>query len=434
MTITMQQYLANKPSGVEWPVEIPSHWEVRAISQLCSIGRGRVISKIEIDDHLGEYPVYSSQTEDEGIFGYLDSYDFDGEYLTWTTDGANAGTVFHRTGRFNCTNVCGTLKARSSDVDLSFLSFALSVVTRRYVRLDINPKLMNNVMAKIRVMLPLVPEQQAIAAFLDRKTQAIDSIIQKKERLITLLQEKRQALITRAVTKGLDPTVPMKDSGIEWLGEIPAHWSVLPLRRVVSRIEQGWSPIAEDRLAIGEEWAVVKLSAVSKGAFRMDEHKALTSDTIPEKRFEIRFGDLLLTRSNTPDLVGDTCVVKDNCTRLMLCDLIYRISPNDGDLVSKYAAYWLLSCVGRYQIMRDARGSSGSMVKISQGHIYSWPIALPPTPEQNDIVNCLDEEIARHDSLIAKIRLQLDKVREYRQTLISAAVTGKIDVREEFSV
>src|SRR6202011_3685441 len=117
-----------KDSGVEWLGEIPTHWEVRAIWTLFSLGRGRVISHEEISENHGRYPVYSSQTEADGVMGYLATYDFDGEYLTWTTDGAKAGTVFTRKGRFNCTNVCGTLKARRSDqISLHFIRDALNV-------------------------------------------------------------------------------------------------------------------------------------------------------------------------------------------------------------------------------------------------------------------------------------------------------------------
>src|SRR5579859_3014518 len=110
-------YPAYNDSGVEWLGEIPEHWEVMPVWALFKLGRGRVISNLEIQDNPGQYPVYSSQTEDEGILGHINTFQFDGTYLTWTTDGANAGTVFYRQGKFNCTNVCGTLfpKERQND-------------------------------------------------------------------------------------------------------------------------------------------------------------------------------------------------------------------------------------------------------------------------------------------------------------------------------
>src|SRR5438552_9210613 len=116
---------------------------------------------------------------------------------------------------------------------------------------------------------PFAPahEQRAIAAFLDRETERIDALVAKKERLIELLQEKRTALITRAVTKGLDPNVPMKHSGVGCLGDVPAHWNEARLKHHLLRIEQGWSPLAEDRVAEADEWGVPKVGCVNNGWF-----------------------------------------------------------------------------------------------------------------------------------------------------------------------
>ena len=214
----MKRYPQYKESGLEGVGEIPAHWETKAVWMMFHLGRGRVISNEEIGNTPGQYPVYSSQTENEGIMGYIDTYDFDGDYITWTTDGAKAGTVFYRTGQFNCTNVCGTLSPRHKDLDLRFFRHALNIVTSRFVRHDINPKLMNNVMAKIRVQVPSKTEQTQIANFLDHKTGQIDELIGIKKRQIELLQEQRTALINQVVTKGLDPNVEMKPSARSGLG------------------------------------------------------------------------------------------------------------------------------------------------------------------------------------------------------------------------
>ena len=141
---------------------IPKAWEVKKISEICRLGRGRVISQIEVAEHPGVYPVYSSQSKDSGVFGYIDTYDFEGDYVTWTTDGAYAGTVFHRKGRFNCTNVCGTLQARSQETVMEYLAIALARETFKHVSYIGNPKLMNNIMAQIAIALPPELEQEAI--------------------------------------------------------------------------------------------------------------------------------------------------------------------------------------------------------------------------------------------------------------------------------
>jgi type I restriction enzyme S subunit len=296
------------------------------------------------------------------------------------------------------------------------------------------PAINESEMATYELARPSESEQRAIAAFLDRETARIDALVAKKERLIALLEEQRTALITRAVTKGLDPTVPMKDSGVEWLGEIPAHWEVMSAGRLIDGIEQGWSPVAEDRQADPDEWAVIKLSAVSKGSFREGEHKALPPSLAPDRRYEIREGDFLMTRANTPELVADVCVVRASRPRLMLCDLVYRLYWRSSHASTEFVAYWFLSGIGRHQIEVDARGASQSMVKVSQGLIRAWAIVLPPIAEQRAIAAFLDRETARIDALIANVREAIERLKELRTALISAAVTGKIDVREEVAL
>lgn len=139
-------------------------WTTYKIQDIAEIGRGRVISSVEIEKQRHPlYPVYSSQTSNDGIMGYLDNYMFDGEYITWTTDGANAGTVFYRNGKFNCTNVCGTLKIHLQ-FDCHFVSLVLQQATQKYVSSNLaNPKLMNNTMASIKIRMPDMETQKRLS-------------------------------------------------------------------------------------------------------------------------------------------------------------------------------------------------------------------------------------------------------------------------------
>ena len=138
------------------------------VENICEISRGKVISKDFIKENYGEYPVYSSQTENNGMLGWISTFDYDGEYLTWTTDGANAGTVFYRKGRFNITNVCGLLKPKNSEINIRYLYFALKSVAKKYVVQGMgNPKLMSNVMGKIKIPVPPLDVQNRIADVLD---------------------------------------------------------------------------------------------------------------------------------------------------------------------------------------------------------------------------------------------------------------------------
>ncbi len=142
-------------------------WE--SISNLCEIKRGKIISKEFIKNNPGKYPVYSSQTENNGVLGSISEYMYDGEYVTWTTDGANAGTVFYRNGRFNITNICGLLKPKNDLINIKYLYFILDITTTSYINPGMgNPKLMSNVMAKIKIPLPPLEVQEEIVGILDK--------------------------------------------------------------------------------------------------------------------------------------------------------------------------------------------------------------------------------------------------------------------------
>ena len=167
-------------------------WTTYKIQDIAEIGRGRVISSVEIDRQKHPlYPVYSSQTSNDGIMGYLDNYMFDGEYITWTTDGANAGTVFYRKGKFNCTNVCGTLKIQPR-FDCYFVSLVLQQATQKYVSSNLaNPKLMNNTMASIKIRMPNIETQKQLSEVF----QALDGCLFIHQRTCEMYLKEKQYLL-----------------------------------------------------------------------------------------------------------------------------------------------------------------------------------------------------------------------------------------------
>ena len=189
-----------KDSDIEWIGKVPKHWEVKRVKEIFYISRGRVIAQTELIQD-GRYPVYSSQTKDNGCLGYINTFDYEGEYITWTTDGVNAGTVFLRQGQFNCTNICGTLNLKSKNQFLSYLFYFLQVITKHNKRIDTNgAKIMSNEMAFIKLTIPPLDEQKAIADYLDTKTVQIDQIIQTINAQIEKLKELRKTLINDVVT------------------------------------------------------------------------------------------------------------------------------------------------------------------------------------------------------------------------------------------
>ena len=160
----------------------PNGVEYKCVGDIALICRGRVMSKDYIKENKGEYPVYSSQTENNGELGFISTYDFDGEYLTWTTDGANAGSIFYRSGKFRIPNVCGLIQVNSDIMYTRFMYYALSVVSKKYVSSGMgNPKLMSNVMAKIKIPIPPLPVQGEIVRILDNFAELTAELTARKK-------------------------------------------------------------------------------------------------------------------------------------------------------------------------------------------------------------------------------------------------------------
>jgi type I restriction enzyme S subunit len=280
------------------------------------------------------------------------------------------------------------------------------------------------------VPLPPPDEQAAIVRFLDHANRKIDGFIRAKRKLIGLLNEQKQAIIHRAVTRGLYPDVLLKPSGIPWLGDIPTHWDTPLLGRCLTHIEQGWSPVGAEGELGERQWCVLTLSAVRRGVFDPEAIKPVSKSADIPRDIEVANGDLLLTRSNTRDRVGDVCLVKDVRHRTLLCDLIYRLTLRKGAFVPQFLVYQLLCPLGRGQIEKDARGSSGTMPKISQSHIKAWRVLLPPPEEQQAIVELIEIESGPIDTAIARTEREIALMQEYRTRLTADLVTGKLDVRE----
>ena len=272
--------------------------------------------------------------------------------------------------------------------------------------------------------------QQEITVFLDRKTSQIDALIAKKQELLEKLKEKRLAVITQAVTKGLDPDAPMRDSGIASLGEVPAHWSVKPLRRVVTSIEQGWSPECENTSASLDEWGVVKAGCCNGGAFDPDENKTLPSDRNPPENLEIRAGDLLMSRANgSEELIGSVALIPlETRRKLILSDKTYRLRYEVG-VLPEFLAHTLQSPSTRFQILAAISGASGLAKNIAQSDVKNFLLPIPPLAEQRSIANYLDAAIEKLVAMQSIAESAITRLTEYRTALITAATTGKIDVR-----
>ena len=274
------------------------------------------------------------------------------------------------------------------------------------------------------VPLPPQPEQHAIATFLDRETAKIDGLVADKERLIELLQEKRTALITSAVTRGLDPNVPMKDSGVEWLGEIPAHWEVKRLwhltptdRRIMYGIVLP-GPDVDVGVPIvkgGDVAATrLKVDSLSKTAFEIEARYV---------RSRLRGGDLVYSIRGS---FGEVEIVPDELEGANLTQDAARVSyPSVTD------GRWLLYALRSKRVFSQLEaGALGATIKgINIRDLKRVLIPVPPKSEQPEIASFLDAEAGTIEKLSSKVHQAIDHLKEFRTALISAAVTGKIDVR-----
>ena len=274
------------------------------------------------------------------------------------------------------------------------------------------------------VPLPPESEQLAIARFLDHETARIDGLVARRERLIELLQEKRAALITHAVTRGLDPSVPMKDSGVDWMGEIPKHWHLQRLKRVSPEITVG-VVVNPSSYVRTEGVPFLYGSDIQEGRIVVDAARRMSEeDSKSLNKSCLRAGDLVSVRVGAP---GVTAVVPPELAGANCASLV--IVRHAASFDSNWLCYAMNSRLVRYQVELVQYGAAQEQFNVA--HAVEFFVLMPSLREQNEITKILDHETGRIDALIARIRKAVDALQEYRTALISAAVTGKIDVRKE---
>lgn len=275
--------------------------------------------------------------------------------------------------------------------------------------------------------LPPLQTQKAIADSLDRKTADIDGLIQSKQKLLDLLAEKRAAIINQAVTKGLDPTVPMKESGIPWIGEIPAHWEAKKLSWLLQDgPRNGVSPPV---VGGGTGVPSFSLSVVRGGAVEVREEdvKFVAASSSDVDRFGVKKDDLLLVRGNgNINLVGAVGLAASDLAGFVYPDLLMRMRCGTATDPS-FLRYCINSEVVRPQLNAAARTTVGTY-KVNNEQVRELRVLAPPKLEAARISNYLDEILQRHSAQSAKVQEQLERLREYRQALITASVTGQLDI------
>lgn len=434
-------YPAYKDSGVEWLGNIPAGWEVKRLKEVATIE----MSNVDKKSVEGEVPVELCNYTD--VY-YHDRIVPDMTFMKATAPRAQVRRFALRAGDVLITKdseswtdiavpavvvedlpnvLCGYHLAHIRPhpaVYGPYLARAIGAVgPRDQFRVSANGvtrfAIGTDAIATSVFAIPAVTEQRAIATFLDRETARIDALVEKKERLITLLQERRTALITRAVTKGLDPAAPMKDSGVEWLGEIPEHWEVRAFR-YCCRVTEGQVPPDAERF---RDHVLIAPNHVESGTGRV-----LFTETAHEQgaisgKYRVDPGDVIYSKIRPA--LNKLCVAQG----AWLCSAdMYPIKTTTSELTTKYLLYFMLSDPF-VRLMRD-ESMRVAMPKVNRETLAACPLLLPPVSEQHAIADAIVEKTGRIDSLIHHIRAAITGLHELRTAIISAAVTGRIDVRE----
>ena len=381
-----------KDSGIEWIGEIPAEWEVRRLSTLISLESGCPISS---DDILNEglYPIYGGN----GIRGYTNSYYIDGNFILIGRQGAQCGNIHYTLGKIWATEHALIVKS-ITDINKKFLYFLLiSMNLNQYSTTAAQPGLSAANIRKKYICYPCLNEQQRIADYLDAQCARIDETMELVRQSKEKLRAYKLSLITEAVTKGLDPDVPMKDSGLPWIGEIPAGWKIVKLKFFTS-IKSG-------------------------DAIRADE----LSETAQYEVFggNGKIGNCVSYNCDGPSFiigrVGAQCGnIHKTHNKIFVSDnaLILKIFENKFDFIF----FSLISAnLGRLS-------TSNAQPLITATKISNTYIPVPPLPEQQRIAAYLDAKCARIDALLAEKDELLDKLAEYKKSLIFECVTGKREV------
>jgi type I restriction enzyme S subunit len=441
--MSFPRYPKYKDSGVEWLGQVPEHWNVKRLrfvvelnpskSEVNYLDRDTTISFLPMDaiGDDGTLRLDQEKTISEVESGYTYFRDGDvtvakitpcyengkGALMRGLVNGIGFGTTELIVARPKPEEITGTY-LNYLFISPDFRSLGESHMYGAGGQKRVPDAFVRN----FATAFPPISEQTRIAEFLDQETAKIDALVAEQERLMALLKEKRQAVISHAVTKGLNPNTAMKPSGIEWLGDVPAHWEYACLTRIASRIVVGIAEAATHAYA-DEGIPILRSTNIRAGRIRGDILFIDPEFAGDRGSKQLNTGDLVTVRTGN---AGVTAVIPpdfDGCQ----CFTMLITTLNHGSS-SEYYCYWMNSVSAQCYFSLEGWGTA--QVNISVPILKALPIPIPPTSEQKEIVEHLDREIGKFDTLTAEAQRAIDLLQERRTALISAAVTGQIDVRQ----
>lgn len=448
----MKRYKGYKDSETEWFGEIPESWsrmsfrfgigvltDYTANGSFASLaenvnylesGFSRLVRLTDLREGLTNEGIYV----DEKAHGFLKKSELFGGELLLANVGAYAGYITIMPA-FEQKMTLGPnmfLIRPHESYDTKFLYYLLSSTNcAEQLRLlaisSAQPKLNKENVRQVQILSPPLSEQKQITRYLDHKTSKIEKLITDKEKLIELLNEERTAIINQAVTKGLNPNVPMKDSGIEWLGEVPQHWEVKKLR-YLGECQNGVSAGAE---YFGSGYPFVSYSDVYHNVVLPKVVKGLALSTdIDRHRYSVLENDVFFTRtSETIDEIGLSATCIDTIENAVFAGFLTRFRPNSSRIFKGFSKYYFRCFMPRVFFVKEM--NLVTRASLSQELLKRLPVVLPPLDEQTAIYRFLEEKDNNIIIAIAKTRQEIQLLKEYKTALISEVVTGKVDVRDE---
>ena len=429
-----------KPSGVDWVQQIPYQWSVVPLTRCCSERRDKNIGNREsnvLSLSYGRIVRRDVETNYGLLPASFDTYQIvhDGNIILRLTDLQNdkrslrVGRATER-GIITSAYVCLQCGPRLDDRFAYYLLYAYDIAKVFYsYGGGVRQSMKFDDFKTVPLFVPPLPTQKAIAAFLDRKTAAIDSLIEKKERLLALLSEKRAALINQAVTKGLDPNVPMKDSGVPWIGEIPAHWEVKRIKFSVSFTtsgSRGWADYYSDK-----DKDPIFLQSGNLGNDLALDWRSIQRVNPPlgteGTRTMLVVGDVLICITGAK--TGNVSFATELLSTTYINQHVALLRPILQLVDGKYLAYALKSDASTHQLLASQYG--GTKQGLGLEDVRDVWVAIPSLAEQRFIREFLDERLDHLVKIDKKTRQHIAHLDEYRQALITAAVTGQLDIGED---
>ena len=430
----MKEYQSYKPSGVDWIGYIPENWLFLPLKYFYNYTKGKngqLLTSTYIDENKGDYPVHSGMTNNDGVLGYWNEYEFDYKtnVIFTTTVGAKFMTTKLLKGKFSLSQNCLIMYPKNNLTKPDFIHYYLEydfLYQKELIPTIIQPSLRMEDLDKYYICLPPLQEQEQIVKYLDEKTTIIDKLISTKQRKVELLKEQRTTLINQVITKGLNPDVKMKDSGVEWIGEIPESWIVGKLKNYS---ELRISSVDKHIYEYERQVIVCNYTDVYYNEFITNElelRKGSCSDDEYNK-FKLNKGDVIITKdSESPTDIGVPSLVNDDFENVVCGYHLSIIKPSKNKLVGGYLFRQLQT--KRIRSYYEVCSNGITRFGLGKSSVLDTPLIIPPVNEQQEIVEYLDKQTKEIDDLVSMERNKIELLKEYRKSLISEVITGKIKV------